>query len=225
MPKKTSFPKLNEIPRNLWFVSLTSFFMDISSEMVLNITLFMQNVLKVPFVTIGIIEGIAEATASVLKVFSGWLSDKLGTRKWLAVLGYGISALIEAFLLFCQLNKGAIAGIRWMDRFGKGIRTAPRDALVADSVKSEHRGFAFGLNRAADTAGAFLGILIAAFVVWKAQAAGQQLSDHTFRTIVLISIIPAFLAVLSLAMGAKDVAIKQVRQNLRLVSGVLARTS
>ena len=216
MPKKTNFPKLNEIPRNLWFVSLTSFFMDISSEMVLNILpLFMQNVLKVPFVTIGIIEGIAEATASVLKVFSGWLSDKLGTRKWLAVLGYGISALVKPFFYFAN-STVAIAGIRWMDRFGKGIRTAPRDALVADSIEPEHRGFAFGLHRASDTVGAFLGILIAAFVVWKLQASGQELTDHTFRTIVLISIIPAFLAVLSLALGAKDIAIKQVRQGPKI---------
>jgi MFS family permease len=215
-PKNKSFPKLNEIPRNLWFVSLTSFFMDISSEMVLNILpLFMQNVLKVPFLTIGIIEGIAEATASVLKVFSGWLSDKLGTRKWLAVLGYGVSALVKPFFYIAN-STAAVAGIRWMDRFGKGIRTAPRDALVADSIEPEHRGFAFGLHRAADTAGAFLGILIAAFVVWKLQAAGQQLTDHTFRTIVLISIIPAFLAVLSLAFGAKDTTIRKVREGPKI---------
>lgn len=216
MPKKTNFPKLNEIPRNLWFVSLTSFFMDISSEMVLNILpLFMQNVLKVPFLTIGIIEGIAEATASVLKVFSGWLSDRLGTRKWLAVLGYGVSAMVKPFFYFAN-SVGAIAGIRWMDRFGKGIRTAPRDALVADSIQPEHRGFYFGMHRAADTAGAFLGILIAAFVVWKLQASGQQLTDHTFRTIVLISILPAFLAVLSLALGAKDTVVKKVRQGPKI---------
>ncbi len=211
MPKKVSFPKLSEIPRNLWVVSITSFFMDISSEMVLNILpLFMQNVLKMPFISIGIIEGIAEATASVLKVFSGWLSDKLGTRKWLAVIGYGLSALVKPFFYFAN-SAAAIAGIRWMDRFGKGIRTAPRDALVGDSIKPENRGFAFGLHRAADTAGAFLGILIAAYVVWKLQASGQQLSEYTFRTIVLISIIPAFLSVLSLALGAKDVAVKQAQ--------------
>ena len=216
MAQKTSFPKLKEIPRNLWFVSLTSFFMDISSEMVLNILpLFMQNVLKLPLISIGIIEGIAEATASVLKVFSGWLSDKLGTRKWLAVLGYGLSALVKPFFYFAN-SAAAIAGIRWMDRFGKGIRTAPRDALVADSIEPKHRGFAFGLHRASDTAGAFLGILIAAFVVWKLQAAGQQLNDHTFRTIVLISIIPAFLAVIALALGTRDTAISKARQSPKI---------
>src|SRR5690606_13590288 len=98
----------------------------------------------------------------------------------------------------------AIGAIRWADRVGKGVRTAPRDALVADNVKPEQRGLAFGLHRAADTAGAMLGILIAAFVVWKLQAAGSALQEHTFRTIVLISIIPAVLAVISLAVMTKE---------------------
>ncbi|MEA4811206.1 MAG: MFS transporter [Anaerolineaceae bacterium] len=209
--KKALFPSLKEIPRNLWFISLTSFFMDVSSEMVLNILpLFMQNVLKVPYLAIGIIEGIAEATASVLKVFSGWLSDRLRSRKWLAVLGYGISAFSKPFFYFAN-SAAAVAGIRWLDRFGKGIRTAPRDALVADSVKLQHRGFAFGLHRAADTAGACLGILIAATIVWQLQAGGKQLTQHTFRTIVFASILPSLLAVLALALGAKDILVKSSR--------------
>mgnify|MGYP000864387510 CR=1 FL=1 len=206
--KKPVFPKLKEIPKNLWAVSLTSFFMDVSSEMVLNILpLFLQNVLKVPVATIGVIEGIAEATASVLKVFSGWLSDKLRSRKWLAVAGYALSALTKPFFYYAG-TPGAIGATRWLDRIGKGIRTAPRDALVADSVDPQIRGFAYGMHRAADTAGAFLGIFIAIFVVWKLQAGSLELSEHTFRTIVLISILPAFLAVLSLALGARETGIK-----------------
>jgi len=195
-PKKNP---LRELPPNIWAVSLTSFLMDISSEMVLNILpLFLSSVLGVKTNIIGIIEGVAEATSSVLKVFSGWLSDKLRSRKWLAVIGYGISALAKPFFYFASTWE-AVGAIRWADRVGKGVRTAPRDALVADNVKPEQRGLAFGLHRAADTAGAMLGILIAALVVWQLQAAGSTLQESTFRTIVLISIIPAILAVISLA--------------------------
>ncbi len=200
-PKKNP---IRDLHPNIWAVSLTSFFMDISSEMVLNILpLFLSSVLGVKTNIIGIIEGVAEATSSVLKVFSGWLSDKLRSRKWLAVAGYGISALAKPFFYFAN-SWEAIGAIRWADRVGKGVRTAPRDALVADTVKPEQRGLAFGLHRAADTAGAMLGILIAAFVVWKVQAAGSSLQESTFRTIVLISIIPAILAVISLAVMTRE---------------------
>jgi len=196
---------LKELPRNLWVVSATSFLMDVSSEMVINILpLFLSAVLGVKTNIIGLIEGIAEATSSVLKVFSGWLSDKLKSRKALTVAGYAISALAKPFFYLASTWE-AVAAIRWADRVGKGIRTAPRDALLADDVKEEHRGLAFGLHRAADTAGAMLGLLIAAFVVWRMQAGSAALKEQTFRTIVLISMIPAFLAVLVLAFGAKEV--------------------
>ncbi|MGV8050128.1 MAG: MFS transporter [Anaerolineaceae bacterium] len=200
-------PNLKDLPRNLWVVSLTSFLMDISSEMVLNLLpLFLYSVLGVQTNIIGIIEGVAEATSSVLKVFSGWLSDKLKSRKWLAVAGYAISALAKPFFYIAN-SWEAVAGIRWADRVGKGVRTAPRDALVADNVKPEQRGLAFGLHRAADTAGAMLGILIAAFVVWKMQAGDSALKEDTFRTVVLVSMIPAFLAVITLAVGTKEVKV------------------
>ncbi len=200
-PKKNP---IRDLHPNIWAVSLTSFFMDISSEMVLNILpLFLSSVLGVKTNIIGIIEGVAEATSSILKIFSGWLSDKLRSRKWLAVAGYGISALAKPFFYLAS-SWEAIGAIRWADRVGKGVRTAPRDALVADTVKPEQRGLAFGLHRAADTAGAMLGILIAAFVVWKVQAAGSSLQESTFRTIVLISIIPAVLAVISLAVMTRE---------------------
>ena len=200
------------LPRNVWAVSVTSFFMDISSEMVINILpLFLSNVLGVKTNVIGLIEGIAEATASLLKVFSGWLSDKLRARKWLAVTGYGLSALVKP--LFYVANSWlVVAGVRWADRVGKGIRTAPRDALVADSIDERHRGLAFGLHRAADTGGAMLGLIIALAVVWMAQRSNMVLGRATFQTIVLISLIPAFLAVLSLAIGARDVPIKRERE-------------
>jgi MFS family permease len=208
---KAKRPTIRQLPRNVWAVGFTSFFMDISSEMVINILpLFLANVLGVQTSIIGFIEGIAEATASILKLFSGWLSDKLGGRKWLAVVGYGLSAITKPFFYIAS-SWGIIAGVRWADRAGKGIRTAPRDALVADSVTKQTRGLAFGFNRAMDKAGAMLGLLIAAVVVWLAQAAALDLTKSTFQTIVLISLVPAFLAVLSLAVGAKDVAVKNQR--------------
>ncbi|MCC6146315.1 MAG: MFS transporter [Anaerolineaceae bacterium] len=201
-------PTLKDLPRNVWAVSLTSFFMDISSEMVINLLpLFLSNVLGVKTNLIGIIEGVAEATSSLLKVFSGWLSDWLRGRKWIAVAGYGISALTKPFFYFAN-SWNAVAAIRWADRAGKGIRTAPRDALVAGSISQEKRGFAFGFQRAADTGGAMMGLLVALVVVWLAQSSRGGLQENTFRTIVLISLIPALLAVLTLAIGARDVPIK-----------------
>jgi MFS family permease len=200
------------LPRNVWAVSLTSFFMDISSEMVINILpLFLSNVLGVGTSVIGLIEGIAEATASLLKVFSGWLSDRLGGRKWLAVTGYGLSALAKPFFYFVG-SWTAVLAVRWADRVGKGIRTAPRDALVADSIDESQRGLAFGFHRAADTGGAVVGLLIALGLVWAAQTADQELGLGTFRIIVLASLIPAVLAVLSLAIGARDVSVTSKRQ-------------
>lgn len=208
--------KLKELPANLWVASATSFLTDISSEMVINILpLFLSAVLGVKTNIIGIIEGVAEATSSILKVFSGWLSDRLRTRKWLAVAGYGLSALAKPFFYFAN-SWGAVAGVRWADRVGKGVRTAPRDALVADNVKPEQRGLAFGLHRAADTAGALLGILIAAFIVWKLQAGSSVLAEHTFRTVVLISLIPAFLAVIVLALGTKEVKVEGEVHKVRI---------
>ena len=202
---------IRKLPRNVWAVGFTSFFMDISSEMVINILpLFLANVLGVQTSIIGLIEGIAEATASILKMFSGWLSDKLGGRKWLAVTGYALSALSKPFFYIAG-TWGLVAGVRWADRVGKGIRTAPRDALVADSTPKEMRGLAFGFNRAMDKGGAMLGLLIAALVVWLAQKTTLDLTRSTFQTIVLISLVPAFLAVLSLAIGTQDVAVSGQR--------------
>lgn len=196
---------IKDLPRNIWAVGLTSFFMDVSSEMVINILpLFLSNVLGVKTNIIGLIEGVAESTASIVKIFSGWLSDKLHARKWLAVAGYGLSAISKPFFYFAN-SWGWVAGVRWVDRVGKGIRTAPRDALVADSIEGKKRGLAFGFHRAADTAGAMLGLLIALFVVWRAQSASLELGRSTFQTVVLVSLVPAFLAVLSLALGVKEV--------------------
>jgi MFS family permease len=195
---------LRGLPRNVWVVSVTSFLTDVSSEMVLNLLpLYLSNVLGVGANLIGLIEGAAEATASLLKLFSGVISDRLGARKWMTVAGYGLSALSKPFFLLSG-SWGWSAAVRWVDRVGKGIRTAPRDALVADSITEKQRGLAFGFHRAADTAGAMLGLLIALGVVWAVQRGAQAISLSTFQLIVLISLLPAFLAVVVLAVGARE---------------------
>jgi MFS family permease len=220
---KLNWNAIRRLPRNVWAVGITSFLMDISSEMVIYILpLFLANSLGVRTSIIGLIEGIAEATASVLKLFSGWLSDKVGGRKWLAVAGYGLSAITKPFFLIAD-SWTMVAGVRWVDRVGKGIRTAPRDALVADSVPQETRGLAFGFHRAMDTAGAMLGILIAALVVWLVQKNAAVLAENTFRLVVWISILPAFLAVLSLALGAREVAVKGQRAAPKFAFSILGK--
>ena len=186
--------------------------MDISSEMVINIIpLFLSNILGVKTNIIGLIEGVAESTASILKFFSGWLSDKLKARKWLAVAGYALSAIVKPFFYFAN-SWGWVAGVRWADRVGKGIRTGPRDALVADSIKPEQRGLAFGFHRAADTGGAMIGLLIALGLYGRRSPPQVDLGLGTFRTVVLVSLIPAFLAVLSLAIGAEETRVKGQRE-------------
>lgn len=196
--------KLRKLHPNIWVVTATSFLTDVSSEMLVYlIPLFLSNVLGVRMAFIGLIDGVAETTASLLKIYSGALSDKIGKRKGLAVLGYGISTLAKPFLYFAT-SWGWVFGIRFADRVGKGIRTAPRDALVASSTDETNRGFAFGLHRAGDTAGAFLGIAIAAIIIWMTQTNAALLSANTFRIAVLASIVPAVLAVIVLSVGATD---------------------
>ncbi len=199
---------LKSLPRNVWAVTVTSFLTDISSEMLIHLLpFFLANVLGASTAVIGLIEGLAETTASLLKIFSGWISDRLKARKWPAVLGYGLSTLAKPFYLIVN-SWGGVLAIRMADRVGKGIRTAPRDALVADSIAEQHRGLAFGLHRAGDTAGAMIGTLVAAFILWQSQDA-TMLTREIFQRVVWWSIIPAVLAVLALAFGAREVTLKQ----------------
>lgn len=212
----TTLGAIRRLPRNVWAVGVTSFLMDISSEMVIYLLpLFLANVLGTQTSLIGLIEGVAESIASLLKMFSGWFSDKIQGRKWLAVSGYALSALTKPFFYFAS-SWEVVAAVRWLDRVGKGIRTAPRDALVADSVTPETRGLAFGFHRAMDTAGAMIGLAIALGVVWLTQKNALTLSRNTFQIVVLVSIIPAFLAVLTLAIGAREVKVKNQREMPRI---------
>jgi MFS family permease len=205
MASQNTPPPVRRLHPNIWFLTIGSFLTDVSSEMLNNlIPLFLYNVLGVQTTIIGLIDGIAEATASLVKLFSGALSDRLGKRKWLTVSGYALSALSKPFLYFATTWERVLA-VRFSDRFGKGIRTAPRDALLADSARSDQRGLSFGLHRAGDTAGAFIGLAIAGLIIWLTQAGAAQLERHTFQLIVLASIIPAFLAVFILAVGVKEI--------------------
>ncbi|MBN2257313.1 MAG: MFS transporter, partial [Anaerolineaceae bacterium] len=193
-----SAPK-NKLHRNVWVMTFTSMLTDISSEMLANIIpLFLYNVLGVRTSLIGLIDGIAESTASITKIFAGYISDRMHQRKWLAVLGYGLSTIAKPFY-YLATTWGAVLGIRFTDRVGKGIRTAPRDALLAGSTDPEKRGMAFGVQRAGDTAGAFIGILVAMLIIAFTQKNSAVLTRPTFQTLVLVSIIPSVLAVLILA--------------------------
>lgn len=195
--------------RNVWATSATSFLTDVSSEMLLNVLpLFLANVLGVRVWAVGVVEGLADATAAVAKLGSGWLSDRLGSRKWLAVTGYGISTAVKPFYLWVGSWTG-VAVIRWGDRVGKGVRTAPRDALLADSSVPERRGLVFGLHRGADTAGAVLGLLLTMWVVGELQGGQLLLAEGTFRRLVLWSLVPAVLAVVVLAVGARDLSARR----------------
>jgi len=197
MPNSSSSP-LNWrcIPRSVWLLGLVSMFMDLSSEMIhALLPLYLVSVLGVSTLTVGIIEGIAEATASITKIFSGALSDYLGHRKWLAAAGYGLAAVTKPVF---PLATGivSITAARFVDRVGKGIRGAPRDALIADLTPPGARGGAFGLRQSLDTIGAVLGPLAAiAFMAW--------LADD-FRAVFWIAVIPAFVSVAVIVFGVRE---------------------
>jgi MFS family permease len=194
-----------KLHRNVWVTSATSFLTDVSSEMIFNLLpLFLANVLGVRTGAIGLVEGVAESVSSFLKIVSGFVSDLAGTRKWLAVLGYGVSAASKPFL-YVASSWEAVLGVRAADRMGKGVRSAPRDALLAESVSASDRGLAFGLHRAFDSGGAFVGVLVATGVVWSVQRGALALEPRTFRLLVLASLVPSFAAVVVLAIGAKEV--------------------
>lgn len=191
--------------RNLWATSLASFLTDLSSEMVVHLLpLYLAGVLGLTTAWIGLIEGMAKTVASLVKIGSGWLSDRLRSRKWLAAAGYGLSVLAKPFYAVAQTG-ASMAAVRWCERLGKGVRTAPRDALLADSAAKSSRGLVFGLHRAADTAGAVVGLGVALLAVLALQGDVTRLDAETFRRLVWWSVAPATLAVLVLAVMARDV--------------------
>lgn len=194
--KKAMSQRIFKLHPNVLFTGIVSFLTDVSSEMIFTLLpLFLSNILGVSTAIIGIIDGIAESTASIMKVFSGWLSDKLGKRKLLAFTGYAISAVSKPLLYFAS-TWGMVLGVRFADRFGKGLRTAPRDALIAESLVNNERGRGFGFHRAMDTSGAALGLVFALIVVYMLQANSLLLNRDTFKFLVVVGIIPALLSLI-----------------------------
>ncbi len=187
-----------EIPGSIWALGLVSLFMDLSSEMIhALLPLYLVTVLGASTLTVGIIEGIAEATASITKIFSGALSDYLGKRKWLAAFGYGLAAVTKPVFPMAS-SVGWLVAARFVDRIGKGIREAPRDALIADLTPNDLRGGAFGLRQSLDTIGAVLGPLLA--VVFMAAFADN------FTIVFWIAVVPAFISVAVIVFGVREPA-------------------
>jgi MFS family permease len=184
------------IPRNVWILGFVSLFADIHSKMVQStLPLFLVSSLGASLGTIGLIEGIAESTASILKIFSGALSDYWGRRKVLAIAGYGLSTLVTPIFALASSPTSVLLG-RFGDRVGKGIRVAPRNALVADATTPENRGAAFGLRQSLDTIGAFLGPLLATALLW--------LTGQNFRAIFWFAMIPGLIGVSLLVTGIRE---------------------
>ncbi|MBI4691538.1 MAG: MFS transporter [Nitrospirae bacterium] len=174
--------------KNVFIAGLVSLFMDISSEMIYPLVpLFLANVLGINKSVIGLIEGIAESTASILRVFSGWFSDRIGNRKWLMAAGYGISTLSRPIIALAA-GWHQVMGSRFIDRFGKGVRTAPRDAIIAESTDKAYFGRAFSFHRSMDTVGAVIGPLLAFFLL--------GIFANDYRKVFWISMIPGIIAVL-----------------------------
>jgi MFS family permease len=182
--------------KNVFFTGLVSFFMDVSSEMIYPLVpLFLANVLGVNKSMIGLIEGIAESTASFLKVFSGWLSDRIGQRKNLMIAGYAISTLSRPIIAVAGAWQQVLAS-RFVDRLGKGIRTAPRDAIIAESAETTHLARAFSFHRSMDTLGAVVGPAIALILL--------QLYNNNYKMVFWLSMIPGAIAVLIIVAFIKE---------------------
>ena len=190
MSEPEAHPAARHLGRNVWVAGLVSLFTDISSEMIVPVLpLYLTGVLGAPAMVVGLIEGVAETSASLTKSVSGWLSDQVGRRKPLMVFGYGLSNLIKP-LLGLTTGAGQVLAIRFADRFSKGVRGAPRDALIADSTPPDLRGRAFGLHRALDTVGAAIGPLLAALLL--------VLYADNFRAVFWWTAVPGGISVLRL---------------------------
>lgn len=187
---------MDRIPRTVWALGLVSLFMDLSSEIIhALLPLFLTTTLGVSVAVVGLIDGTAEATASISKVFSGYISDRIGRRKPLILLGYGLGALSKPLFALAG-SAPVVLGARFADRIGKGLRGAPRDALVADVTPVAIRGRAFGLRQSLDTVGAFAGPLLAIGLM--------AAFANNMRLVFWVAVIPAILAVLCVIFGVEE---------------------
>ena len=187
---------IRDIPASVWILGFVSMLMDVSSEMIhALLPIYLVSVLGASMVTVGVIEGIAEATASIVKIFSGALSDWLGKRKWLAAAGYGLAAFTKPVFPLAPTIAWLVAA-RFVDRIGKGIRGAPRDALVADLSPADLRGASFGLRQSLDTIGAFTGPLLAIALMWW--------TADNFKAVFWVAVVPAFLALALIVFAVRE---------------------
>jgi MFS family permease len=205
-------PTRRTIPAGIWALGFVSLLMDVSSEMIhALLPIYLVTVMGASMVTVGTIEGVAEATAAITKVFSGALSDWLGKRKLLAVIGYGLAAVTKPVFPLAS-SVGWVMAARFVDRIGKGIRDAPRDALIADIAPPHLRGASFGLRQSLDTVGAFIGPLLAIGFMW--------LTANQFRIVFWVAILPGVLAVALLLVvvqePARPAGLREVRAPLSL---------
>jgi MFS family permease len=212
MNNTMSEPLTTETPRrkiwglhpNIFFLGLVSLLTDVSSEMIFTLVpLFICNVLGAGATVVGLIGGLSESTDAIIRIFSGRISDKIRKRKLLAVMGYAVSTIAKPFMYLAS-TWGMVLAVRFGDRIGKGIRTSPRDALVADSLSAGERGKGFGVHRSMDTAGAVLGLAIAAVIIYVLQGGGLELSLKTYQWLVLVGVVPAVLAVLVLLFFVRE---------------------
>jgi MFS family permease len=200
-------PSVRDIPTGVWALGLVSMLMDISSEMIHSLLpVYLVTVLGTSMITVGLIEGIAEGTASITKVFSGALSDWLGKRKLLVAIGYGLAALTKPVFPLAA-TVGWVVSARFVDRIGKGIRGAPRDALIADISPVHLRGASFGLRQSLDTTGAFIGPLLAIGLMWW--------TANNFRAVFWFAVIPAFLALALILFAVREPARPEGLRNVR----------
>lgn len=194
--KSIARTRLPRLPAGVWALGFVSLLMDVSSEMIHSLLpLFMVGTLGASALTVGLIEGVAESTALIVKIFSGALSDYLGKRKALTVVGYALGAFTKPLFALAP-SVGVVLTARFLDRIGKGVRGAPRDALLADIVPAEVRGAAFGLRQSLDSAGAFLGPLLAVglMLLWA----------NDFRAVFWVAVVPGVLAVALLIFGVRE---------------------
>ena len=207
---------MNKSPRNVIWLGITSLLTDLSSEMIFPVLpIFLKGVLGVPMSVVGLIEGVAEAAASLTKYFSGWLSDRIKKRKFLTWIGYTLSAISKPFFIFTT-GWGQVLFVRVVDRLGKGIRTSPRDALISASVEEKERGKYFGLHRTLDTVGAFLGALIAAFLLW--QMKGDL--EGSIRLIFLLAAVPGIFAIIFLGVFVKEAVFQKGEKEKTVGRGI-----
>ena len=203
-PDNTNPKKILGVAPNVIYLGIGSLLTDISSEMIFTLVpLFLANVLGAATTVIGFVGGLSDSLDNIFRIFSGWFSDRIGKRKTITVSGYALSTIVKPLMYFAG-SWGAVLGVRFGDRVGKGVRSSPRDALIADSSSPAERGKNFGVHRAMDTLGAVIGLALAALIIYNVQGSGFILTRQSYQWIVIIGVIPAVLAVLVLLIMIRE---------------------